>query len=300
VGGDYDAELVELEGQLVGQDDAATDPNIVLSSQNQVFSAVLPAQYRGQLPAWKRGTTFKIVGICSVKNGTDRAFVTRGGFSLPNSFRILLRSPQDVVVITSPSWWTPTHAIGVLGLAAVLTLVVLGWVFVLRKRVDEQTHYSTTTERTGQLKTANLELEAFSYSVSHDLRTPLRHIAGFSGILLRDFGPGMAVEAKEHLQPINDAVIHMGLLVQGLLSLAKIGRQSLNLHLTELNPIVEQVISVLQSECEGREVEWRIGSLSPLECDRTLVRQIFQNLLGNAVKYSRYRDHAVIEVDSKR
>jgi signal transduction histidine kinase len=67
-----------------------------------------------------------------------------------------------------------------------------------------------------------------------------------------------------------------------------------------LNPIVEQVISVLQSECEGREVEWRIGSLSPLECDRTLVRQIFQNLLGNAVKYSRYRDHAVIEVDSKR
>jgi hypothetical protein len=138
--GNHDAELVELEGQLVGQDETASDPNIVLSSQNQVFSAVLPAQSGARLPAWKKGTTLKVVGICSMKGGTDRAGIPWDGFSIPESFRILLRSPQDVVVIKSPSWWTPTHAISTLGLAAALTLVVLAWVFVLRQRVDEQTH----------------------------------------------------------------------------------------------------------------------------------------------------------------
>jgi hypothetical protein len=121
--GNHDAELVELEGQLVGEDDSAIDPNIVLSSQNHVFSAVLPAQSRARLPAWKKGTTFKIVGICSVKGGTDRAGIPWDGFSIPESFRILLRSPRDVVVIKSPSWWTPTHAISMLGLAAVVSAI---------------------------------------------------------------------------------------------------------------------------------------------------------------------------------
>jgi PAS domain S-box-containing protein len=153
-------------------------------------------------------------------------------------------------------------------------------------------------ERTAQLETANHELEAFSYSVSHDLRAPLRHIGGFSRILMNDFGSGMAPDGKDLLQRINDAVTRMGLLVDGLLSLAKLGRQSLKVRLTELNVIVAEAISVLQPECEGREVEWRIAQLPALECDEVLMGQVFQNLLGNAVKYSRGRAKAVIEVDS--
>jgi len=153
-------------------------------------------------------------------------------------------------------------------------------------------------ERTAQLKTANQELEAFSYSVSHDLRAPLRHIGGFARILMNDFGSGMEADAKDLLQRINDAVIRMGMLVDGLLSLAKLGRQSLKVRPTELNAIVAETISVLQPECEGREVEWRIAQLPALECDGVLMGQVFQNLLGNAVKYSRGRTKAVIEVDS--
>jgi signal transduction histidine kinase len=319
--GNHDAELVELEGQLVGQDESASDPNIVLSSQNHVFSAVLPAQSGAQLPAWRRGTTFKIVGICSVKSATERAGILWDGFSSPGSFRILLRSPRDVVLIKSPSWWTPTHAISVLGVGAVLTLVVLAWVFVLRKRVDEQTHIirqqleeaaklgseirtlnedleDRIAKRTEQLQATNHELEAFSYSVSHDLRTPLRHIAGFSRILVNDFGPVMAVEARGHLQLIEEAIGRMGLLIDALLKMAVLRRQSLRLTHSELNPMVDEVIAMLQPECEGRDVEWHIARLPALDCDPSLMAQVFQNLLGNALKYSRGRANAVIEVDS--
>jgi PAS domain S-box-containing protein len=153
-------------------------------------------------------------------------------------------------------------------------------------------------KRIEQLAAANHELEAFSYSVSHDLRAPLRHIAGFSRILVNDFGPVMAVEAREYLQRIEDAVRHMGLLVEDLLSLAKLGQQSLKLCRTELNAIVDAVISILEPECEGREVEWHIAKLPALDCDPILMAQVFQNLLGNALKYSRNRAYAVIEVDS--
>jgi len=153
-------------------------------------------------------------------------------------------------------------------------------------------------KRTEELEATNHELEAFSYSVSHDLRTPLRHVAGFARILVNDFGPVMAVEAREHLQHIDDAVGRMGLLIDALLKMAVLRRQPLRLSHSELNPIVDDVISMLQPECHGRDVEWRIANLPALDCDPILMAQVFQNLLGNALKYSRGRARAVIEVDS--
>jgi PAS domain S-box-containing protein len=140
------------------------------------------------------------------------------------------------------------------------------------------------TERTAQLQAANRELEAFSYSVSHDLRAPLRHIGGFSRILIEDFGSTMKGEAREHLQRIEDAVIRMGLLVDGLLSLARLGRQSLKLRPTVLSDILDEVRVVLEPECEGRKVEWRIAQLPVLA--------------HNALKYSRARTVSIVEIGS--
>jgi PAS domain S-box-containing protein len=153
-------------------------------------------------------------------------------------------------------------------------------------------------QRTAQLEAANHELEAFTYSVSHDLRAPLRHISSFSSILREDFGTAMDAEARRLLERIENGARRMTLLVDGLLSLARFGRQALNISLTELNAIVDGVVSVLQTEYTGRDVEWRIAPLPALECDPILIQQVFQNLLANALKYSSRRDKAVIEIDS--
>jgi PAS domain S-box-containing protein len=151
-------------------------------------------------------------------------------------------------------------------------------------------------ERTAQLEEANKDLESFTYSVAHDLRAPLRHIAGFSGILMEQFGPALDVEAQRHLQRIQEGVRKMGQLIDELLTLARVGRQELNLQVAGLSSMVQEVLAILQPEIVGRQVEWRMGDLPFVECDPTLIKQIFQNLISNALKYSRPRSPAVIEI----
>jgi PAS domain S-box-containing protein len=151
-------------------------------------------------------------------------------------------------------------------------------------------------ERTAQLEAARNELEAFTYSVSHDLRAPLRHIAGFCGILMEDCAPQLDAEARRHLERIQQGTRRMGVLVDELLALAGIGRQALTCQPTSLNSLVEDVVTLLKPETEGRQVDWKIADLPPIDCDPTLIRQVFQNLISNALKYSRTRPSAIIEI----
>ena len=155
-------------------------------------------------------------------------------------------------------------------------------------------------QRTAQLAAANHELEAFTYSVSHDLRAPLRHIGGFSKILIEDFASQLAPEARQHLQRIEDGVGRMGLLVDGLLNLARVGRHALHLQRTKLNAVIDEVVSLLQPETAGRAVTWKIAELPAVDCDPILIKQVFQNLIANALKFTRTRERAVIEISQRQ
>jgi PAS domain S-box-containing protein len=151
-------------------------------------------------------------------------------------------------------------------------------------------------ERTAALTAANQELEAFTYSVAHDLRAPLRHIDAFTKIIFDDFAGEIPAEAHRYLENIRKGSQNMSRLVDDLLNLARVGRQELKHEIIPLNPVVDEVIAELKRETEHRRVEWRIGRLPSVASDPGLVKQIFANLLSNAVKYTRPRPDTVIEI----
>jgi PAS domain S-box-containing protein len=151
-------------------------------------------------------------------------------------------------------------------------------------------------ERTEELSAANAELESFSYSVAHDLRAPLRHIAGFSKILAEEVGKSLDNESRRYLQRVQDGAQHMGSLVDDLLNLAQIGRQALSRNSTSLDQVVRQALEKIEPECSSREIQWNISELGRAECDPALIQQVFINLLSNAVKFTRHREPAVIEI----
>ncbi|HEY0795312.1 MAG TPA: GGDEF domain-containing protein [Acidisarcina sp.] len=134
--GQHDSELIQIDGQVIGRSLASTDTSIMVSSGKVIFAAVLSQIFdRSQADAWQNGSKVRILGICSVQLDVERS--SRGGVAIPRSLRVLLRSPEDVLVLQKPSWWTPSHALVVLAVALTGTLGVLCWVVVLRKRVRE-------------------------------------------------------------------------------------------------------------------------------------------------------------------
>ena len=150
--------------------------------------------------------------------------------------------------------------------------------------------------RTAELEAANQELEAFSSSVSHDLRGPLHLIDGFSTILEETHGHLLSAQGKKYLKHIHLGVHQMSGIIEDLLNLSRLGRQQLKMQPTRLDEIVRSVQQECVPEPQGKKIHWRIGPLPAVEGDRGLLKQAFVNLIGNAVKYSGHRDLPEIEI----
>lgn len=151
--------------------------------------------------------------------------------------------------------------------------------------------------RTAELEEANRELEAFSYSVSHDLRTPLRHISGYTDMLSRETNGKLSAKGERSLQVISEAVQRMNSLIESLLEFSRMGRAPLRMIAVDLEALVSRVWDNLETEREGRSIIFEIsGRLPTVQGDPTLLDFAFQNLLSNAIKYTRYKEEAHIHL----
>jgi light-regulated signal transduction histidine kinase (bacteriophytochrome) len=149
-----------------------------------------------------------------------------------------------------------------------------------------------------ELKAANEELDAFAYSVSHDLRAPLRSMDGFSRVLLAEDGPQLSPMGKHAVDMIIDSAREMGQLVDDLLAFSRLGRQPIHREEVDVQALVETILGSLKEGAKDRNVKVIVSPLAPCSGDSHLLRQVFTNLLSNAFKYTRNSDPAVIEIGS--
>jgi len=152
------------------------------------------------------------------------------------------------------------------------------------------------TAQKAELEAANRELEAYSYTVSHDLRAPLRAINGFTTILFDEHAAELSETARDFLERVHESGKHMGELVDDLLAFSRLGRQPMRKQSVNTSEVASNAWAQVSAELEGRQVTFHIGDLPMCESDPLLLEQVFVNLLSNAVKYSRPREVATIDV----
>lgn len=170
--------------------------------------------------------------------------------------------------------------------------IIVSRIITERKRAEEEIDRlnkeleQRVIERTAQLEAANKELEAFSYSVSHDLRAPLRHIEGFVNLLEKREGLRLDEKSLHYLNTIAESTDNMGQLIDDLLAFSRTGRAEMNIQPVDSNDLVKEARQQLSSEQEGRHITWEIATLPEVEGDPDLLRQVWINLLSNAIKYT--------------
>jgi PAS domain S-box-containing protein len=172
-----------------------------------------------------------------------------------------------------------------------------GLIYAAARDVTEQKRIARDLEaRAAELLEANRELEAFSYSVSHDLRAPLRHISGFAALLSESASASLDANGGRYLQTIIDAGTRMGRLIDDLLAFSRVGRTALERTEVNLSPLVREVQQEIMLGINGHPIAWHLHDLPLVHADRSLLRLVFVNLLSNAVKYSSKRAQSEIEV----
>lgn len=165
-------------------------------------------------------------------------------------------------------------------------------IIILNNELEEKVR-----RRTSELEASNKELESFSYSVSHDLRAPLRHINGYVDLLNERFKEDLPEKAQHYLNVISNASKQMGTLIDELLLFSRTGRQVINKVEIDMNTLIHEIVEKFYFELQNRKIEWNISNLPIINGDYTMIRQVWTNLIDNALKYSRNNDITKIKID---
>jgi PAS domain S-box-containing protein len=311
-------ELSRQAEELLGSREALETQTLMLRSiLDSMAEGLVAADEQGKFTIWNPAAE-KIVGMGAASVPREEWTSHYGMFlpdtvtPLPPEQNPLARAIKGEVTsaqlfVRNPAMgqgiWIEASASPLKDRDGVLRGGVVAFRDITQRRVDEQEIRKLNEEleqrvsqRTAQLEAANRELEAFTYSVSHDLRAPLRHISGFARVLSEEVGASLNPEAQHCLDRVHEGTRRMGELVDELLNLARIGRHALSRRNTDLKEIADEVIDMLKPETEGRTVEWLVSDMPAAECDPVLIRQVFQNLLANALKFTRPRPRASIEI----
>jgi light-regulated signal transduction histidine kinase (bacteriophytochrome) len=169
-----------------------------------------------------------------------------------------------------------------------------------RKRREEEIRKLNVElgKRTSDLEATNKELESFAYSVSHDLRAPLRHMVGFTELLQKHIGATLDDKSRRYMRTILESAKKMGNLIDDLLAFSRIGRAETRETMVNLEQLVREVLTDMQQETDGRNIAWKIGALPNLFGDRSMLRLALVNLISNAVKFTRTQPQPEIEIGS--
>jgi signal transduction histidine kinase/histone H3/H4 len=297
-----------LRTYLAGTRPVASIDSYILDGAARVIASTVPGQAPGDRVTAPLAAALRAGDTGYTNAGSRRvvALAPIGG----SSWRVVVTEPESRLygVISASRSWLAWLVLAAFALAAGVGVLLLTRVLGAAQRLTENAarvramnerlelqNVELLQQRT-ELEAANSELDAFSYSVSHDLRAPLRAIDGFSRILLEETNGTFGGEHRRYLELVRANANDMAQLIDGLLALSALASQPLAVRPVRTDELVREALTSLTPEREGRDVEISVGELPGVDGDPLLLRQVFTNLIGNALKYSRGERHTRIEI----